>query len=79
MMEEQQFMVWFGVRNGMLWHCGPEIIVDVDDDFSFHGRIIYWEIYQVSFTFGDVIRVASMHFLLYNFFASGWVLGSIMK
>lgn len=29
MMEEQQFMVWFGVRNGMLWHCGPEIMVDV--------------------------------------------------
>lgn len=41
MMEEQQFMVWFGVRNGMLWHCGPEIMVDDYD--GFHGRIISGE------------------------------------
>lgn len=41
-MEEQQFMVWFDVRNGMLWHCGPEIIVDYGDDDGFHGRIIPW-------------------------------------
>lgn len=62
-MEEQQFMVWFGVRNGMLWHCGPEIMVDDYYD-GFHGRIISGEKFNgVFFPFWCYVMCFSQRFI----------------